>query len=658
MVETNDEQQGMSPWAVPSTVMRFRWAFEPLVAVLFFAVWLVLSLLLGDARDLSVILLLALSIAFSRISPIGALAFGAVALATGVFGTSVTAAAWAYCVAGVVVCFGAPAHGSRIARWVGLAGAIALAAAIGMINLSEAFNHANQGIGGIWGAMAAALIFLLSVQVQVGLVLGAWAVGLTLNGRARRRTRLSRANSQQGESPAFASPGLPAWTGFERALMGGDRDESDSVQTQESRVFRSVTYRQLSADIAVAVVFAVILFLSPGDHVVPEYAVGAGFAVALAFRRIAPSVALALAWASALAQVGLGIPVLTANFAILAVLYATAAYGGRLLKWIGLASVGLGALIAAVYLSGLIPARSSLLSRTESFAADVSAAPDLAGLLFRLAGVFIASVGVLGLSWTLGLLIRTWQNAILSRRQEVHAVEEQRIAQRSVVVEQERNRIARDMHDVVAHSLAVVIAQADGARYARAGDPHVVDAALTTISATARDALADVRILLTQLRQQEASGPQPVLADLDRLIEQMRGTGLAIVWTTTGIPQSLGSGAQLALYRIIQEALTNALRHGNPDHRVHLAVNWEERSVTTVVTNAARTDRTFDERAGVGHGLPGMRERALLAGGTLETTLIDGTFTVTAVLPIIQAHPIRAGAPAGDAPRPPVKENS
>lgn len=615
MAELTEADQGKAPWAVPAAVMRYRWAFEPLLAVLFLGVWTVSAVWSGRALDLGGVLLLAVAIAFSRISPIGALAAGFFALGFGVTGAGSTPQAWAYCFAGVVVCFGAAAHGTKVVRWVGLAGAIVLAGVIGVIELSDAFNQANHGFDGIWSALAVLFSFLMAVLIQVSLVLGAWAVGLALNARAHQVSR------PPVNSADVSSTGPREWTGLEAAVMDRDRQSSTPV-IRASLLFRTMTYRQLSADIAIALVFLFVM-LSSGFGAPVEAVVSVGFAAALAFRRVSPAIALAIAWVSALVQVSFGLPVLTANFAVLAVLYATAAYGGRVVKWSGLASVGVGALIAGLYLSGVLQG---------SYSAEIA---DVAGMFFRLAGVFIASVGVLGLSWTLGLLIRTWQNARLSRRQEVRAVEEQRIAQRTVVVEQERNRIARDMHDVVAHSLAVVIAQADGARYARASDPTAVDSALTTISATARDALADVRILLTQLRQQEAQGPQPVLADLDRLIEQMRGTGLAIVWTTAGAPQHLGSGAQMALYRIIQEALTNALRHGDPDHRVHLAIQWDQSSVTAVVTNAVRPDRSFDERAGVGHGLPGMRERALLAGGTLETALVDRRFTVTAALPIL-----------------------
>ena len=125
------------------------------------------------------------------------------------------------------------------------------------------------------------------------------------------------------------------------------------------------------------------------------------------------------------------------------------------------------------------------------------------------------------LAWTLGVLVATAQRSRRNRQEADEAGEQ-------VAAEQERTRIARDMHDVVAHSLAVVIAQSDGARLLRRTDPEAVDEALETIGSTARAALADVRVLLQQLRYEGTTSVQPGLADLDALLAQFRGSGLEL----------------------------------------------------------------------------------------------------------------------------------
>jgi signal transduction histidine kinase len=241
-------------------------------------------------------------------------------------------------------------------------------------------------------------------------------------------------------------------------------------------------------------------------------------------------------------------------------------------------------------------------------------------------------IGLLGLPWTAGTLVRTRLAARASRAAEREAQNDAEAAERDVIVEQERNRIARDMHDVVAHSLAVVIAQADGARYARESDPDAVDGALSAISSTAREALADVRLLLGQLRHPQTEGPQPALADLGRLLDQLRASGLVVAFTTKGEPLQLGTGQQLAVYRIVQEALTNALRHGETHREVTVRFEWLADELEMTITSAmTATPPTADLR--LGHGLAGMKERAALVGGGLKTTVDDHTFVVTATIP-------------------------
>nr|WP_281361004.1 histidine kinase [Schumannella luteola] len=200
-----------------------------------------------------------------------------------------------------------------------------------------------------------------------------------------------------------------------------------------------------------------------------------------------------------------------------------------------------------------------------------------------------------------------------------------------VIAEQERTRIARDMHDVVAHSLAVVIAQADGARYLRKTDPEAVDEALTTIASTSREALADVRVLLAQLRHKQGDAPQPAIADLERLYEQMRASGLAIEVGGSGVALPFPTPTQLAIYRIVQESLTNALRHGDAGEPVQLRFDWAPGGLHLSIASALRPNAV--PNAHPGHGLAGMTERANLVGGTLGAGSEGARFVVRTWLP-------------------------
>jgi signal transduction histidine kinase len=219
--------------------------------------------------------------------------------------------------------------------------------------------------------------------------------------------------------------------------------------------------------------------------------------------------------------------------------------------------------------------------------------------------------------------------------------ERERAVERDVVIEQERNRVARDVHDVVAHSLAVVIAQADGARYAAEKDPTTVGPALEAIADTARDALGEVRTLLHELRHTQRTTPAPGTSDLDALIDGFRGLGLAVEVAHYGHQRALGDATELAVYRVVQESLTNALRHGDTAEPVTVDFDWGDHAVAVVVTNALVEDGV-PQVEGPGHGIPGMRERAALAGGDFTVGIgTRGMFRVRASLP---------ASPAPDAP--------
>jgi len=397
-------------------------------------------------------------------------------------------------------------------------------------------------------------------------------------------------------------------------------------------VFRPLKLRQLAIDLSVAAI-AFLLRSTIGYDSPVMLIVVLGMATVVAIHRLSPTLALALAWATVAVQLGFGLSPDFSNAAILLMLFATAAYGTPVVKWLGLISTGVGSFVATIYLLGQGAASSSDWSNL---------AREVLGNLPRYSAIFVggfsAGLALFVLSWSLGLLMRSLRTTRESRIAQATAEAEQLDAERDVAIEQERNRIARDMHDVVAHSLAVVIAQADGARYAMTSDPEAADAALATISGTAREALGDVRILLGQLRHRQGESPKPTLVDLERLFEQMRAAGLDIVRRDAGEPEPLGTTQQLAVYRIVQESLTNALRHGDTSQEVLVAFTWGAGSLTVSISSAIGT--TPQDKRKAGHGIDGMRERAILAGGNFFAGERGGRFVVSSTMAVVATMPI------------------
>ncbi|MBN9607273.1 MAG: hypothetical protein J0G30_11745 [Actinomycetales bacterium] len=340
---------------------------------------------------------------------------------------------------------------------------------------------------------------------------------------------------------------------------------------------------------------------------------------AFALWRWSPPLALGIAWVAAVAQVAMSLPADGIDLLVLVVLFGTGRYGGTALRALGIASAALGALLAGFYLALVVPSGWGSVTTPAGIAAG--------GLLS------VGFFGVFALSWAIGLVSGLLRQGAESRRERERAAVE-------IAAEQERTRLAREMHDVVAHSLAVVVAQADGARYAARSDPAAADAALATIADTAREALADVRLLLAQLRHRETAGPQPGLDELPRLLEGLRDSGLEVeAELDTGL-DTLPRVVQSAGYRIVQESLVNALRHGSGEGPTRLRVQRRGSRLEIEVRNPRGPER--EAPAVPGHGIPGMRERAALLGGDLEARGEPGGFVVLAHLPVDP----RAGGPS------------
>ena len=380
------------------------------------------------------------------------------------------------------------------------------------------------------------------------------------------------------------------------------------------RMFRSIGWIRIAVDSAIAIAFFLVTAFTyayaPYHNTGLVPLIAGIMSIALAIRRLSPGLSLAVAWLGAIVQMLVFLPPLPTNIAIFGVLYVTAAYGSRMVMWFGAASAAMGAAAIATYMF------------------IVGMRTDPSGYYDPMDGVIsIALVSFFGfaLAWTGGALMRA-----LRRAQDNRAA--QRAAEAVAQAEHERGRIARDMHDVVAHSLAVVVAQANGARYAGKTDPQLALDALATISQTAGSALADVRMLLAQLRHREAEGPQPTIADLEPLFAQIRAAGVPLAIDIDPAPRGdVPAAVQLAVYRILQEALTNALRH-RAGGTVDVSMAWNPGSVTIEITNDATTER-HSARDGLGHGIIGMRERAALVGGSLDIDHADGRFTLRASIP-------------------------
>ena len=249
----------------------------------------------------------------------------------------------------------------------------------------------------------------------------------------------------------------------------------------------------------------------------------------------------------------------------------------------------------------------------------------------------IASVG--GASFLAAALRRSERGRTRALAARASAVEsQQRVAE--LAVSAERLRILREMHDVIAHSLAIMIAQADGGSYV-ATDADAAKRTFVTIAETGRSALADTRRILGILKDDNAD---PALApDLDTGLDELAATsreaGLSVSLVRVGEPRQLPGAVRTALHRIAQESLTNVLKHAGEGAAVVMAENWRPDEVALTITStggnrAAATDPvTGESLAGTGLGLIGMRERAEMLGGTLAAGHIEGGFQVVAALP-------------------------
>jgi signal transduction histidine kinase len=352
----------------------------------------------------------------------------------------------------------------------------------------------------------------------------------------------------------------------------------------------------------------------------------------VALRRRAPEKMLVLTTGTGVAQVVTHVDVGPANFAMLVIVFTVAS---RNIRWAS--RFALGGAVAA-------PTIATLRWPEEN--------QTLAGTI--LGDIFLTVTFVL--AWVLGDSLRTRRAYYAQLEERATRLEKEREAQTQIAAAAERARIARELHDVVAHNVSVMVVQADGAAYVLDSAPDQAKQALSTISGTGRQALAEMRRLLGVLRTGESGpdgasgregageyGPQPGVDQLSELIEQVRGAGLAVSFTIEGTPRPLPSSIELTAYRVVQEALTNSRKHGGPDvgATVRLRYGADELSLLAEDDGRGAEREMYEEGGtdGLGHGLIGMRERVGMVGGSLETgPRPGGGFRICAVLPLKAVH--------------------
>jgi signal transduction histidine kinase len=330
----------------------------------------------------------------------------------------------------------------------------------------------------------------------------------------------------------------------------------------------------------------------------------------LAARRRFPGTVLAICVASGLAIAALGLPPIVLGLAILVAVYSVAAYGDRWVALAGLAAAAVGSVAVQ-----LTPGRFQ--------------APTV-----------VSNGLIIGAAWLLGHFVGVRRRYITRLEERTAELERARAELARRAVAEERLRLARELHDVVAHSISMIAVQSGVGAHVADTHPEEAAKALGAIEATSRAALTELRRLLGVLRQdsepQGSLSPVPGLADLDSLLAEVAKAGLAVKLQVHGTRASLPAGVDMSAYRIVQEALTNVVKHAGPA-RAQVVVGYHDRDVTVEILDDGRgaATSTGEGRAGTGHGLIGMRERVAAFGGDLEAGPgPDGGFRVAARLPL------------------------
>jgi signal transduction histidine kinase len=336
---------------------------------------------------------------------------------------------------------------------------------------------------------------------------------------------------------------------------------------------------------------------------------------ALVLRRVAPlpvlAATLAAVVAFTVAGTEVGDPIEASGVSVLIALYTVAS---RLELRVSLAA--LAPTVAIVFALSL--ATADVENRETS----------------ALAGAIIASTLTVGI-WGLGAYAQTRRRYRTELERRAADLEREREQLARIAVHEERASIARELHDIVAHSVSVMLIGVRGARDVLRSSPETADDTLARVETSGEQSLAELRRILVLLREAEHGAearPQPSLADLDELVAGYRDAGLPVRLEVTGTRRPLPGGVELSVYRIVQEALTNVLKHAHPT-RVTVTLSFRDSRLEVEVVDDGAT--AVGEDGTPGHGIVGMRERVALLGGELETgRRVGGGFRVAARLPL------------------------
>jgi signal transduction histidine kinase len=318
----------------------------------------------------------------------------------------------------------------------------------------------------------------------------------------------------------------------------------------------------------------------------------------LIWRRRRPAPAAGIIVIAHLIQVVVTSELLPSQIAVPITVYTLAAFGKRWESFAGLAAGFVGALLASV--------------RVGVWAGGNS----LEGMVLNFIGLGL----VVLVAWTFGDLARTRRLTLQTLEDRTRRLETEREQERALAAADERNHIAREMHDIVAHSLSVIITQSDGARYASEHDPEIARETLATIAQTGRSSLQEMRRLLGVLRggDEASTRPLPTLADVSELLETTRKSGLEISYTQEGTSRrALPAGAELTAYRALQEALTNVLKHAGPSTTASVSIVWNSKGLHLFISDNGRGAGALST-SDAGQGLLGMAERVALYDGRVR----------------------------------------